>query len=596
MSHCLNPRCSAPTNNHTASTCATCQTPLTLNHRYQAIKTLGQGGFGRTFVGVDITHELKHRCVIKQLFPQQHDRESRGKALALFHHEARQLKELGAHPQIPELYVSFEQDGYHYLIQELIHGQNLAEELVQVEAYTEFQIWQLLDDVVPVLQFLHDNHVIHRDIKPANIIRRQSDRQLFLVDLGASKQATGTALVLTGTVIGSAEYTAPEQARGKATFASDIYSLGVTCIHLLTGISPFNLYDSGEGTWVWQDFLNHPVSDGLSQLLDKMILQPTNHRYQTVDELQLAIQKHRQRSPNRDVSHESIRQTDRIQQTDGLTSGNDKSVAAYADEAPPKLLNVFPLKPSNQTTLSILKQSAILAEKTGQNPTQDSQSKRTLKNRNQASQSPKVAKRYLLPVILQLAAFVGLSVLLNAPKIRLSGKRSYYPAPVYRPRPLKKPTFKPSVSQSTEAVIIAMSSNSLTKEDERALKIINTMNEAQKQYFREYNTFEWKAFSRDIGTYSFSSSAISPSEKASSEPVQVAISNANQPDMGVYRSYIGAVRVLKSGTTLEDTIFETVLCEAKEPPIDGGVTDALVLYLADGPLACPNGYRHLEKG
>lgn len=290
MSYCLNPQCSTPINESAATICATCQTPLQLK-QYKALRLLGQGGFGRTFLAVDVTQALKPRCVIKQLFPQQQDRKSQEKAIALFYKEAHQLKRLESHPQVPDLYDFFEQDGYHYLIQELVDGQNLSQELAQSGAYSENQVWQLLSDVVPVLQFIHKNQVIHRDIKPANIIRRLTDGQLFLVDLGAAKQATGTALALTGTVIGSAEFTAPEQARGKATFASDIYSLGVTCVHLLTNTSPFNLFDGGEGRWVWQDYLSNSVSYDLRRLLDKMIQQPTNHRYQTADQLQQVIRQ-----------------------------------------------------------------------------------------------------------------------------------------------------------------------------------------------------------------------------------------------------------------------------------------------------------------
>ena len=101
-----------------------------------------------------------------------------------------------------------------------------------------------------MLEFIHSKQVIHRDIKPENIIRRKKDNQLVLVDFGAAKYATMSALERTGTIIGSGCYVAPEQSVGKATFASDIYSLGVTCIHLLTGVEPFNLCDVTEGEWV----------------------------------------------------------------------------------------------------------------------------------------------------------------------------------------------------------------------------------------------------------------------------------------------------------------------------------------------------------
>jgi serine/threonine protein kinase len=137
----------------------------------------------------------------------------------------------------------------------------------------------LLKDLLPVMEFIHSHRVIHRDIKPANIIRDRSTQKLFLVDLGAAKHATGSALAFTGTIIGSAEYTAPEQTRGKAVFASDLYSLGATCIHLLTQLSPFDLYDVSDGQWVWQDYLQSSVSPSLTQILNKLLENTTNRRY-----------------------------------------------------------------------------------------------------------------------------------------------------------------------------------------------------------------------------------------------------------------------------------------------------------------------------
>jgi serine/threonine protein kinase len=174
-----------------------------------------------------------------------------------------------------------EQDQQQYLIQEWIDGDNLAQELSQYGAFTEDKIRSLLHDLLPVLQYVHENHVIHRDIKPANIIRQNVDQKLYLVDLGAAKTATGTALAKTGTVIGSAEYVAPEQSRGRAIFASDLYSLGATCITLLTNLSPFDLYDMTEDRWIWRNYLSHPVSDHLAYVLDRLLQNATNRRYES---------------------------------------------------------------------------------------------------------------------------------------------------------------------------------------------------------------------------------------------------------------------------------------------------------------------------
>lgn len=280
--------------------CRSCGSALLLHKRYQALKLIGQGGFGRTFLAVDGGKPSQPRCVIKQFFPQQPGTDHAQKAAELFRQEAKRLKELGKHPQIPTLLAYFEQKGQQYLVQECIEGQNLAQELTEEGAFNESQIRELLTSLLPILKFVHDHQVIHRDIKPANIIRRISPTlgtqrgatlthsrksQLVLVDFGAAKFATGTALLKTGTSIGSAEYTAPEQIRGKAVFASDLYSLGVTCIHLLTQIPPFDLFDSSEDTWVWRDFLLNPVSDALARVLDKLLQSATKRRYQSVAEV-----------------------------------------------------------------------------------------------------------------------------------------------------------------------------------------------------------------------------------------------------------------------------------------------------------------------
>ena len=176
----------------------------------------------------------------------------------------------------------FEQDGYQYLIQEFIEGQNLAEVLKEGQVFTESEVKTLLETLLETIDFLHHRNIIHRDIKPANIIQT-SNGEFVLVDLGAAKLATGTALGHTGTVIGSAEYVAPEQLRGKAIFASDIYSLGATCVTLLTGVSPFSLFDTSTEQWEWRDYLPQPVDDRLGKILDRMLVAPTRKRYESAE-------------------------------------------------------------------------------------------------------------------------------------------------------------------------------------------------------------------------------------------------------------------------------------------------------------------------
>lgn len=290
-SYCPQPNCPKPINESDANFCMGCGSELILGDRYRCLKLIGRGGFGRTFLAQDEYQSSKPRCVIKQLYPL--DRNSLSKSIELFKQESNRLEQLGGHPQIPSLHKQFRQQDYEYIAQEFIDGDNLAQELAaKGKNFNALEITSILTDLLPVLTFIHQAEVIHRDIKPENIIRRRSDNKLCLVDFGAAKYATATALAKTGTTIGSAEYVSPEQSRGKAIFASDIYSLGVTCLHLLTSVSPFDLFDTVNGDWIWRQYLHqNPVGDELGKILDRSIQNLLKDRYQTAAEFYADLTK-----------------------------------------------------------------------------------------------------------------------------------------------------------------------------------------------------------------------------------------------------------------------------------------------------------------
>ncbi len=289
MSYCLNPNCPNPQNTNSEKFCLSCGYKLLLKERYRAMKPIGQGGFSRTFLARDEDKPSLPLCVIKQFYPQAQGTSTLAKAIELFNHEAMRLEELGKHRQIPELLAYFTQDDRQYLLQEFIDGLNLGQELQQNGVYSETQIQHFLNELLRILQFCHQKQIIHRDIKPENIIRRQNPAklrgQIVLVDFGASKVVTSASMNQTGTSIGSPEYVAPEQMRGRALFASDIYSLGVTCIHLLTARSPFDLYDINNDVWLWRNYLQASINEDLGRILDKMMATTPARRYQTVDDV-----------------------------------------------------------------------------------------------------------------------------------------------------------------------------------------------------------------------------------------------------------------------------------------------------------------------
>jgi WD40 repeat protein len=297
MSYCLNPHCRFPQNPQGAKYCQTCGQSLILKQHYQAIRKIGQGGFGRTFLALDRSQEKTRRCAIKQLTFESKNPDQIRKATDLFEQEAQRLIQLGNHPQIPKFYHYFHEGENHYLVQEYRPGENLEVISEQTGKWTEPQIRDLLKKLLPVLNYIHDRQVIHRDIKPANIIQGLNGAY-SLVDFGSAKYVTETALINTGTTIGSPEYVAPEQMRGKAIYASDLYSLGVTCLYLLTQVSPFLLFDSSEGHWVWREYLgNTQISDKLGDILDRLIQLGTKHRYRCARDAYHALKPEKKLPP-----------------------------------------------------------------------------------------------------------------------------------------------------------------------------------------------------------------------------------------------------------------------------------------------------------
>ena len=326
MSYCLNPNCPNPQNTNSEKFCLSCGAKLLLKQRYRAMKPIGQGGFSRTFLARDEDKPSMPLCVIKQFYPQAQGTGTLDKAIELFNHEAMRLEELGKHRQIPELLAYFTQDDRQYLLQEFIDGLNLGQELQQNGVYSENQIQHFLNELLRILQFCHQKQIIHRDIKPENIIRRQNPAklkgQIVLVDFGASKVVTQASMQQTGTSIGSPEYVAPEQMRGRALFCSDIYSLGVTCIHLLTGRSPFDLYDINNDVWLWRNYLSVTINESLGKILDKMMATTPARRYQTVDEV--------------------LRDLNRLPTVISQTGNAVKPVATPLQSAPPTIVSSSP--------------------------------------------------------------------------------------------------------------------------------------------------------------------------------------------------------------------------------------------------------------
>lgn len=274
MTHCLNPDCTAPKNPDRHRFCQNCGWRLRLGDRYEAVYSLGAGRNSQTFVGRDRGTLVGAQCLIKQFTPDGATVLARTDSAERFRREVAQLAIASRHPQIPDLWAYFERGEQQFLVQQFLVGPHLDERLQEkMGPFDSNEVSAFLRNVLPILHHLHQHRLIHRDIKPRNFRQPPGQSDWWLVDFGAIKPVTATQMARPGTLIGSADYASPEQLRGEATYASDLYSLGVVCLHLLTGLDPFDLFDSVNGCWQWRSIVPN-VAPSLATPLDRMV-QPT---------------------------------------------------------------------------------------------------------------------------------------------------------------------------------------------------------------------------------------------------------------------------------------------------------------------------------
>ncbi len=264
-----------------------------IDKRYHIIQNLGKGGFGTTFLAKDTKRPGNPLCVVKQFTPASTDPAILTILKKLFDQEAVILETLGKHEQIPQLLAHIEEYQKFYIVQEYIEGNDLSDELISGQKMSEFDVIQLLIEILEVLEFVHKYKVIHRDIKPDNIRRRHLDNTIFLIDFGAVKEVS-TQLVnkqgqITSTVIiGTPGYMPLEQQRGKPQLSSDVYAVGIIAIQALTGLLPDKLEeDIKTGEIIWRKYAN--VSPKLETILDKMVIYDFRNRYPTAKEALQAV-------------------------------------------------------------------------------------------------------------------------------------------------------------------------------------------------------------------------------------------------------------------------------------------------------------------
>lgn len=294
MSYCINPGCSQPQNPTHADICQLCGSKLLLCDRYRLLNVLGQGKFAVTFLAQDESKPGETHCAIKQLRPVATESHHRAIAHELFEREAETLRKIRHHPQIPKLLDYFQDNHQVYMVQEYIRGWTLHQEIKHSGPLSQAGVKQFLSEILPLLEFIHNEQLIHRDIKPANLMREEKSRKLVLIDFGAVKICDDEPIhsseqtTWTENSIGTQGFAPPEQIALRPVYASDIYALGVTCIYLLTGKSPKSIgYNRSTCELVWQKYVQ--VSDNFAKVLNKMLESAVRYRYQSARDVLKAL-------------------------------------------------------------------------------------------------------------------------------------------------------------------------------------------------------------------------------------------------------------------------------------------------------------------
>jgi serine/threonine protein kinase, bacterial len=268
-----------------------------LGNRYEIVRELGRGGFGRSYLANDL-NKFGEKCVLKEFAPQLQTELI--KAKELFEREAETLYKL-KHPQIPAfrelLRVNAGGTESLLLVQDYIEGETylarLNDRLKQQQLFSEAEVVQFCKDLLPVLDYIHRIGVIHRDISPDNLIYCDRAKLPVLIDFGSVKEIAVTLVsrysnAKIATRIGKQGYAPEEQMlRGKVSPASDLYAVGATALTLLTGRDASTLYSPAEAIWEWRKYIQ--LSPEFGAIIDRLLQHNPQDRYQSAAEVLLGL-------------------------------------------------------------------------------------------------------------------------------------------------------------------------------------------------------------------------------------------------------------------------------------------------------------------
>ncbi|MEM9271330.1 MAG: protein kinase [Cyanobacteria bacterium P01_F01_bin.143] len=260
-----------------------------LQHRYHLLKKLSQDDFETVYLAKSQDSSIPTKYLIQQFTPQYTSESQLAAAKHLFNQEASILEKLGNHPQMVSMYDYFETQGQFLVVQEFISGQSFQAELKEAKPYSEKEIIEFLNEILPVINYLHENNYIHRDIKPTSLIRNSVDQKIYLTNFDSIKEKINpqnldtTGQFMPHISVGTRGYMPMEQHLGKPEFCSDIYALGIVVIQALTKIELSQLKYDKNNNPVWHHLLPNSgsFSSQFLEIIDTMVCCNYRKRYQS---------------------------------------------------------------------------------------------------------------------------------------------------------------------------------------------------------------------------------------------------------------------------------------------------------------------------
>lgn len=254
-----------------------------LNRRYRILEVLCMDEAVQTYLAEDVGIHDQY-FIVKQLHPETQNPQHLKQLRQSFFKEAKILKQLAQeNDSLQKIVDYFEENDEFYLVQELIIGHQLTEEILLGIPVYEEQLVNLLLEILEILLYVHSRDVIHQNIQPASIVRRYSDNKLILVDFGSVQE-------LVTAIVGNLEYIPIEQLQGLPQYNSDIYALGIVAIAAIMGLTTEEISSLQSqkhlltGEIIWYDETTK-VSQELSRIIDKMVKFDYRKRYQSVTEI-----------------------------------------------------------------------------------------------------------------------------------------------------------------------------------------------------------------------------------------------------------------------------------------------------------------------